>query len=143
MRTYAYAAHLAGADADGVTVTFRDLPEAITGAATAAAARTLAADALDAVILHRLALGEAVPAPSPLQPGEEWVMLDPATAARAALAAVMAEQQVTDAALAERLGRSLRSVRRLLGGAGTVRTDVVLQALAALGRPAALTIQEG
>ncbi len=141
MRTYAYAAYLAGAD--DVTVTFRDLPEAICGAATAAEARVLAGDALDAVILHRLALGEAVPSPSPLQPGEEWVMLDPATAARAALAAVMAEQQVTDVALAERLGRSLRSVRRLLGGAGAARTDVVLQALAALGRPAALTIQEG
>lgn len=143
MCTYAYAAHLAGSGADGVTVTFRDLPEAITGVTTAAQARTLAADALDTVILHRLALGEAVPTPSPLQPGEEWVMLDSATAARATLAAVMAEQQVTDAALAERLGRSLRSVRRLLGGAGTARTDVVLQALAAPGRPAALTIQEG
>ena len=143
MRTYAYAAHLARPGADGVTVTFRDLPEAICGAATAAEARALAADALDAVILHRLALGEAVPTPSPLQPGEEWVMLDPATAARAALATVMAEQQVTDAALAKRLGRSLRSVRRLLGGAGAVRTDLVFQALAALGRPAALTIQEG
>ncbi len=88
MRTYAYAAHLAEAGADGVTVTFRDLPEAITGAATAVEARALAADALDTVILHRLGLGETIPAPSPLQLGEEWVMLDPATAARAALAAV-------------------------------------------------------
>ena len=85
MRTYAYPAHLAGPSGDGVTVTFRDLPEAICGAARTSEARALAADALDAVILHRLALGEAVPAPSPLQLGEVWVMPDTGTAARAAL----------------------------------------------------------
>ena len=141
MRTYAYPAKLAEAGPGDVTATFRDLPEAICGAGTMEAARRLAAEALDTVVLHRLAEGEAVPAPSGLEDGEEWVMLEPVTAARVALAAAMAEEQVSDAVLADRIGRSEEAVRRLLHGAGSVKMDAVLRALTALGRRAALTVQ--
>ncbi len=45
MAAMAYPATVHSAE-DGVTVTFRDLPEAVTGGDTLAVARTLARDAL-------------------------------------------------------------------------------------------------
>jgi antitoxin HicB len=64
-------------DADGrIQVRFPDFPEAMTDGADEAEAMTEAADCLAEAIASRIADGETVPPPSPLEPG--MVMVEPA-----------------------------------------------------------------
>ncbi len=117
-----------------VGVSFPDVPEALTGGDTLAEARAQAPDALDVAILGRLAHGDPIPAPRAAKEGEELVVLDPVTAARAALSQAMAAQRLSSDALARRLGKSERAVKRLTNGASGVKLDAVLRALAEVGR---------
>ena len=123
-----------------ILVRFPDFPEALTGADTQAGAMSLAADALEAVVLAYLADGRAVPTPGAAGAGQVAVALDPTTAARAALAETMRTQRVTHAALARRMDRTEGAVRRLTNGAASVKIETVLDALATLGRRATLSV---
>lgn len=138
MRTWTYPAIVTEHGPGDVSVIFPDLPEAISGGATLEEARDNAVDVLEEVVLHYLAQGEAIPSPRAAKAGEEDVPLDPVTAARVVLAQTMAEQRVTKVALAARLGKSEAAVRRLVDGSSVVKLDTVLEALALLGRRAAL-----
>ena len=69
--------------------TFPDVPEAMTGGASLAEVRENAADALEEAILGYLAHERPIPDPREPRDGEEAVVLDPVTAARAALATAM------------------------------------------------------
>lgn len=140
MQTWAYPAVIAAHGPDDYVVTFPDVPEAITGGSTEAEARLNAADALEEAILAYMAHGLAIPAPRAEQEGEELVVLDPVTAARAVLAETMRTEKVTNTALARKLGKSEGAVRRLTDGATGVKIDTVLQALAAVGRRTALAV---
>ena len=80
------------------------------------------------------------PPPRPARKGEELIVLDPVTAARAILAQAMAKDQVTNVALAKRLGKSEGAVRRLTDGATGVKIDTVLEALEAVGRRTVLSL---
>ena len=125
---------------DEIVVSFPDFPEALTGAETLVEAQTLAIDALEEIVLAYLAEGRAVPTPHAAKAGQADVPLDPLTAARAALAQAMRETAMTNAALARRMDRSEGAIRRLTNGATGVKIDTVLDALAALGRRATLTV---
>lgn len=115
--------------------TFPDVPEAITGGETRERALAMAPDALTVAIEGYLALGRPVPTASVLDDLPR-VALDPAVAARAALIAAMSEQGLTKVALASRMRRDEKVVRRILAGKG-VSLDLTLEALRALGvRPA-------
>ena len=81
-----------------------------------------------------------MPTPHAAKTGQAGVPLDPLTAARAALAQAMRETAMTNAALARRMDRSEGAIRRLTNGATGVKIDTVLDALAALGRRATLTV---
>lgn len=140
MQAWAFPAVFTQHGPGDIAVTFADIPEALTGAATMDEARALAADALEEAVLGRLARGEAVPAPRDAAAGEELVVLDPVTAARAALAQAMAAERLTNTALAKRLGKTEGAVRRLTNGAAGVKLDTVLQALAETGRRGAFAI---
>lgn len=133
VQTWVFPAVITEHGPGDVAVVFPDLPEALTGAATWEAARRLAADALEEAVLERLARGDAVPAPRAPRAGEEPIVLDPVTAARAALVQAMADQRLSNTALAERLGKTEGAVRRLTSGARGVKLDTVLQALAEIG----------
>lgn len=139
-QTWTFPARFTVEPGGEVVVTFDDLSEALTGAPSVAEARSLAADALEEVVLSYLAAGRAVPAPRAPRDGEEAVPLAPLTAARAALAAAMREQSVTERVLARRLSQTESSVRRLVDGAAEVTMDKVLAALAALGRHTTLAV---
>ncbi len=140
MQTWAYPARIEDQGVDGFLVTFPDVPEAITGGDTLADARANAADALEEAILAYMAMGRAIPPPRSARKGEQLIVLDPVTAARAILAQAMATDHVTNVALAKRLGKSEGAVRRLTDGATGVKIDTVLEALEAVGRRAALSL---
>ena len=120
--------------------TFRDIPEAITGGATAKETFILAVDALSVAIEGLLEDGRTVAAPSQPQAGEIPVPLDPAIAGRLALSDLMRSQHVSGRALAERLGRDEKHVRRILQGKASL--DATLDALRELGVRPALSIEE-
>jgi antitoxin HicB len=128
-------------EADGeIDVRFPDIPEVLTGAATLDEARALAADALDEAVLAYLADGRPVPAPSPVRGGQEAVALDPLTAGRAAVQLRMRALGISKVALAERMHKDEKVVRRILDGRGAVQMANVTQALRALGAEPVLSV---
>lgn len=65
MKTYAYAATFEPTEKEGAfTVTFADVPEAITEGDDMAGARAMAADALGVALLTYLEMGRPLPAPA-------------------------------------------------------------------------------
>ena len=140
MQTWAFPALIAKLGDDDFLATFPDIPEAMTGAASLAEAREHAADALEEAILAYLAHGRPIPAPREPRGGEEAIILDPVTAARAALATAMRAKKISNVALAKTLGKTEGSIRRLTDGSSAVKIDTVLQALNAVGARAVLAV---
>ena len=99
----AYAATLTPDPDGGFTVTFRDVPEAITEGDSREEALLRAEDALESALAMYVAAKEALPTPSPLQAGEAMVPLSALGMAKAALYEAMREQHVGRAELARRL----------------------------------------
>ena len=80
--TLAYAARLTQEPEGGFTVTFSDLPEAITHGADEAEAKAMAAEVLELAVAERMDRGEDVPSASPAGPDEVLVPLRPLPAAK-------------------------------------------------------------
>ena len=59
----------------GVTIVFRDLPEAITYGANDLEARAMASEVLELAVAERMARGEEVPASSAAKPGDILIRL--------------------------------------------------------------------
>jgi antitoxin HicB len=125
-------------EGDEVVVHFPDVPEALTGASTMEEARLLAADALEEAILHYLAEGMPIPLPRAANKGEEAVALDPISAGRAAVAILMAQGRISNVALADRMAKDEKVVRRIVSGKGNVTMQTITVALKALGASPAL-----
>ncbi len=70
------------------------------------------------------------------------IPLDPVTAGRAAVAAIMARQKLSKVALAAKMGKDEKVVRRILDGGGNTSMANVSSALKALGAQAALSVTE-
>ncbi|MFA4952088.1 hypothetical protein [Brevundimonas sp.] len=138
MTAFTYPARIVEEAPGEFLVTFRDIPEAITGGATFEESYQLAADALDVAVEGLLLDTRDVPSPSPAEDGEVLVPLSPAVAARLLLVMAMDRQHVSGRALAERLGKDEKNVRRILQGKATI--DAALEALRALGIRPALSI---
>ena len=140
MQTWIFPAVIEKLGNDDFLATFPDLPEAMTGGASLAEVRDNAADALEEAILAYLAQGRAIPVPRDPRGGEEAVILDPVTAARAALATAMRAKKISNVALAKTLGKTEGAIRRLTDGSSGVKIDTVLQAMNALGARAVLAV---
>ena len=111
---FVYPAQLRRAGPDEIVVSFRDLPECLTSAATETEAMLEAQDALEEAVAGRIDDGEPIPAPSALLPGESAVAVPAEMAAKAALALAFRTSRMTRVALADRLGVDDRVVRRML-----------------------------
>ena len=122
MQTWAFPAVIEKLGDDDFLTTFPDVPEAMTGGASLAEVRENAADALEEAILAYLAHGWPVPDPREPRGGEEAIILDPVTAARAALATAMRTKRISNVALAKTLGKSEGAIRRLTDGSSSVKT---------------------
>jgi len=129
----AYPAALISDPEGGFTVTFRDVPEAITEGDTREEALLRAEDALESALAMYIAAKEALPEPSGEQPGEVMVPLSALGMAKTALYDAMREQGIGRAELARRLRWHLPQVTRVLDLRHTSRMEHVEAALAALG----------
>ena len=129
----AYPATLSPDPAAGFTVTFRDVPEAITEGDTREEAVLHAEDALESALAMYIAAHEALPAPSPPRSGEAMVPLSALGMAKTALYEAMREQGVGRAELARRLRWHLPQVNRVLDLRHASKMEQVEAALAALG----------
>ena len=129
----AYPATLLPADEGGFTVTFRDVPEAITEGDSREEALLRAEDALESALAMYVAANESLPASSAAQPGEAVVPLSALGMAKAALYEAMREQGVGRAELARRLRWHLPQVARVLDLRHASKMEQVETALAALG----------
>jgi antitoxin HicB len=118
----------------GYTVTFRDIPEAITHGETIEEARDMAADALLTSMDFYFDDRRAVPAPSQAQPGEELVALPLSAWSKVLLLNEMVVQGVRASDLARRLEASPQTVNRLINLHHVTKIDEVVRALGALGK---------
>jgi antitoxin HicB len=129
----AYPAALTPDPDGGCTVTFRDVPEAITEADSREEAVLRAEDALESALAMYVGAKEPLPSPSEPEPGEVMVPLSALGMAKTALYEAMREQGVGRAELARRLRWHLPQVARLLDLRHASRMEHVEAALAALG----------
>ena len=111
---YVYPARLERHGDDEIVVSFRDIDWCHTSGANDTEALVEGADALAEAVAYYVKAGEPIPAPSSPLPGEHLVPLPVDMAAKAALATLFRESGLTQAALAERLGVTGRTVRRML-----------------------------
>lgn len=75
--TLAFSARLTPEPEGGITVTFRDLPEAISYGANRSDAEAMAEEVLELAVAERMDRGEDIPSASLPQPGEVLVALRP------------------------------------------------------------------
>jgi antitoxin HicB len=129
----AYPATLTADTTGGFTVTFRDVPEAITEGDNREEALLRAEDALESALAMYVAAKEPLPKPSAAQPTEAMIPLSALGMAKTALYDAMREQRVGNAELARRLRWHLPQVARVLDLRHSSKMEQVEAALAALG----------
>ena len=135
MRSFTYTATLKpDREVGGFTVTFRDLPEAVTQGEDVAEAIAQASDCLEEAIAGRIRLEESIPEPSRMRKGEYPVPVPALMAAKAAMFLAMKETGLTKVQLAKRLKCDEKEVRRMLNPRHKSRIDRIEAALEALGK---------
>lgn len=115
-------------------VTFPNIPEAVTQGRTLQEARRVAQDALESALDFYFENGRAVPRPSRLKPGQEYVELPTSLAAKVLLLNEMIRQKIRPAELARRLQTSPQEVNRLTNLHHASKIDRVAEAMKALGK---------
>lgn len=129
---FAYAVRLE--EEDGIhLVSVRDLPEVVTSGESLAEALAMAADAIEVAVAGRMLDGDDIPSPSPAAPGEHVVPVPLAIAPKALLYVAWRKSGLTKVALAARIGRQEKEVRRLLDPRLATSLRLVEEAAAALG----------
>ena len=118
---------------EGFTVTFRDVPEAITEGDGREEALLRAEDALESALAMYIAAKEPLPNASTAEPGEATVPLSALGMAKTALYEAMREEGVGRAELARRLRRHLPQVSRVRDLRHASKKEQIETALAALG----------
>ena len=138
----AYRATLTPEPEGGFTVTFPDVPEAITYGADEREAMEMASEVLELAIVARMDRSEDLPSERSDMPGDLLVPLRPLLGAKAALYDALSRGKVSKSELARRLGVDEAIVRRMLDPARATRVDSLAAALAVLGRHLQVTTTE-
>ena len=142
MRSLAYPATLTpDREAGGFTVTFPDLPEAITQGEDRLDALEQAADCLDEAIAGRIRRGDEIPVASKTKAGQTVVFVPPLMAAKAALYLSMREAKMSNVKLAKQLGCDEKDVRRMLDPRHSSRITALQAALATLGKKIVVSVE--
>jgi antitoxin HicB len=115
-------------------VTFPDIPVAITLGETLSQARVVAQDALETALEFYFESPRAVPGPSPVQPGQEFVELPASFAAKILLLNEMIHQRVRPVDLARLLKTTPQVVNRLTDLRHATKIDGIANAMKALGK---------
>jgi len=121
-------------DGSGFMVSFRDIPEALSGGATLEEARAMAADALLTAMDFYFEDKRPVPAPSKAKKGEELIALPASVSAKVLLLNEMIAQKVTPSELARRLNTRPQDVNRIVNLGHVTKIDTIADALEALGK---------
>lgn len=129
-----YPAHLEPQPEGGFTVTFPDIPEAITQGEDVEDALLHAADVLESAMDYYIEEGKAIPAPSKPKRGQHVVELPASYTAKILLLNEMAAQKVRPAELARRMKITRQEVNRLIDCRHASKIDGIAQALKALGK---------
>ena len=131
---FAYPAHLER-ELDGrYTVTFPDLPDAITQGEDREDAIAMAADCLAETIGARIVERADIPAPSPLEAPQVRVVVPIHVAVKGALYLAMKQEDMSMSDLARVLKGQHLQVRRLLDPGRASSMKRIDQAFSALGR---------
>lgn len=140
-RSLSYAATLTpDREAGGFTVTFPDLPEAITQGEDRLDALNQAADCLEEAVAGRIRRGSEIPLPSKARVNQAIIPVPPLMAAKAALFLAMREAKMSNVKLAKQLGCDEKDVRRMLDPRHGSRIDALHEALTALGKRLLVTM---
>ena len=130
---YAYPCDLNPEEDGGFYVVFPDVRGALTNGKDREEALEMAQDALTIILSSHVENWEDVPTPSPLEPGQEFVALEPTAAAKLELYIAMREQGISQSELALRLDIPESDVHDLLILDRHTNISMVLDALRAIG----------
>ena len=125
----------------GYTVTFRDVPEAITEGDTLDEAEAMALDALVTAMDFYFDGGRPVPTPSKAKAGERIVALPASVAAKVHLLNARLASGMKSADIARAMGNKPQELARVFDLKHATKIDTIAAALRALGRH--LTLQVG
>lgn len=137
---YAYPYELLPQPEGGFTVTFPDVPEAITQGDTEKEAAAMAEDALVTALSFYTDRAEPLPRPSPTH-GRALAYVPPLVAAKLALHDAMITAGASNVALAQQLGTDEKTVRRLRDPLHQSRINQVDAALRVLGKRMGIVIE--
>ena len=139
---YVVAARFEHDPEGGYLVTFPDVPEAITGGATMADARSNAAEALGLALRGIVGLGR--PLPSSATWGEDLhpISVEPNVAMKLALVEAFRDSGMSKTELAARLGKAETEARRILDPDHPTKLATMQTALAALGKTVIVTVRD-
>jgi antitoxin HicB len=129
-----YPARFRRAVEGGFTVTFRDVPEAITEGDTLEEAEDATVEALETALSFYVDERKPLPLPSAPKRGERIVQLSALGMAKTALYEAMQAEKVGRAELARRLSCHLEQVARLLDLTHASKFEQLERALAAVNR---------
>ncbi len=141
MNRFTYPVTLTPDVADGgFTVSFRDVPEAITQGDTVDECLTEAADCLEEAMAGRIRRDDELPTPSECKKGEKSVPVPMQTAMKAALYQAMKESGISKSELARKMSTQENVVRRILDPYHGTKVPAMERALFTLGKHAELHV---
>lgn len=131
-------------DGAGWLVTFRSLPEAITGGATEEKAIKNAVDAVEVTLLTYAKDGREIPPSHEKRHHDESgsVVLSATLAAKIAFIEAFQKSGATRVALASKLGRNESEVRRMLDPCHHTKLDTLETAMRILGKRFVISVQD-
>ena len=138
---YAYPCVLAREEGGGFSVSFPDVPEALTCGDDRAEALAMAEDALAVALGAYVRAREDVPSPGPLRSEQVLVAVPLVVAAKLALYTAMREQELSKVGLAARMGVSEGAIRKLMNPGHRSHIRQVEKALTHLDRR--LVVEDG
>ncbi len=137
-----YPVKLTRTSPNTVMAEFRDVPGAMTEAATEQEALHWVEDALLVLLSGYMDKRRPIPAPSERRRGERLVEVPPMQALKLAIYQAMLDQHVTEASLAAGMGIDGGGVSRILDLQHSTRLDHLLRALEVLGKQVSVTISD-
>jgi antitoxin HicB len=141
-RHFEYPARIEQDSVGFYLVTFPDFPEAATDACSLNAAIGEAADCLEEAVAGRMKRGEDIPLPSPLAKETVSITLPASYAMKAALYLALREARLSQTALATKLGKDEKEVRRLLDPEHASRISSIEAALRVIGKRVQVVIED-
>lgn len=124
----------------GYTVSFRDIPEALTCGDNLSDAKDMAQDALITAMDFYFEDRRKVPMPSRPKKGEVLIELPDSIFAKVLLLNVLVEQNVSNADLARIISVKPQEVQRIVDLSHNTKIDTIGKALHALGRRLVISI---